>query len=159
MKAAAGRLLLDVPFWRLVEPTGGRIFFDGHDVTQLGRSELKALRRNMQIIFQDPYSSLNPRLTVGSAIMEVLKVHGRFSSDAERREYIESCWSKLGCSGRTTTTTQHEFSGGQRQRICIARALALEPKLLICDESVSALDVSIQAQVLNLLVKLREELG
>ncbi|KXB97600.1 MAG: ABC transporter ATP-binding protein [Chlorobi bacterium NICIL-2] len=153
-KTTTGRAIL-----RLVEPTGGRIFFDGHDVTQLGRSELKALRRNMQIIFQDPYSSLNPRLTVGSAIMEVLKVHGRLSSDAERREYIEELLVKVGLQREHYHNYPHEFSGGQRQRICIARALALEPKLLICDESVSALDVSIQAQVLNLLVKLREELG
>lgn len=153
-KTTTGRAIL-----RLVEPTGGRIFFDGHDVTQLGRSELKALRRNMQIIFQAPYSSLNPRLTVGSAIMEVLKVHGRFSSDAERREYIEELLVKVGLQREHYHNYPHEFSGGQRQRICIARALALEPKLLICDESVSALDVSIQAQVLNLLVKLREELG
>jgi peptide/nickel transport system ATP-binding protein len=113
----------------------------------------------MQIIFQDPYSSLNPRLTVGSAMMEVLKVHNRFSSDAERREYIKEMLVKVGLRPEHYGNYPHEFSGGQRQRICIARALVLEPTLLICDESVSALDVSIQAQVLNLLVRLREELG
>ena len=153
-KTTTGRAIL-----RLVEPTAGRVLFDGHDVTSLSRSDLKALRRHMQIIFQDPYSSLNPRLTVGSAIMEVLKVHGRFANDAERREYIEELLVKVGLEPEHYHNYPHEFSGGQRQRICIARALALEPKLIICDESVSALDVSIQAQVLNLLVKLRQELG
>ncbi len=153
-KTTTGRAIL-----RLIEPTGGRVIFDGHDVCALERDKLKALRRHMQIIFQDPYSSLNPRLTVGSAIMEVLKVHNRFSSDAERREYIEELLVKVGLEPQHYANYPHEFSGGQRQRICIARALALEPKLLICDESVSALDVSIQAQVLNLLVRLREELG
>ena len=153
-KTTTGRAIL-----RLVEPTAGRVLFDGYDVTSLSRSDLKALRRHMQIIFQDPYSSLNPRLTVGSAIMEVLKVHGRFANDAERREYIEELLVKVGLEPEHYHNYPHEFSGGQRQRICIARALALEPKLIICDESVSALDVSIQAQVLNLLVKLRQELG
>ncbi len=153
-KTTTGRAIL-----RLIEPTGGRVYFDGHDVCALERDKLKALRRHMQIIFQDPYSSLNPRLTVGSAIMEVLKVHNRFSSDVERREYIEELLVKVGLEPQHYSNYPHEFSGGQRQRICIARALALEPKLLICDESVSALDVSIQAQVLNLLVRLREELG
>ncbi len=153
-KTTTGRAIL-----RLVEPTAGRVLFDGHEVTSLSRSELKSLRRHMQIIFQDPYSSLNPRLTVGSAIMEVLTVHGRLANDAERREYIEELLVKVGLEPEHYHNYPHEFSGGQRQRICIARALALEPKLIICDESVSALDVSIQAQVLNLLVKLRQELG
>lgn len=153
-KTTTGRAIL-----RLIEPTSGRVFFDGHEVTALTRSELIALRRHMQIIFQDPYSSLNPRLTVGSAIMEVLRVHQRFDSDAERREFVEELLIKVGLEPEHYHHYPHEFSGGQRQRICIARALALEPKLLICDESVSALDVSIQAQVLNLLVRLREELG
>ncbi|GIV53815.1 MAG: ABC transporter ATP-binding protein [Candidatus Kapaibacterium sp.] len=153
-KTTTGRAIL-----RLIEPTGGRVVFEGKDVGALPRSELKVLRRHMQIIFQDPYSSLNPRLTIGNAIMEVLKVHNRFSSDAERRDYIEELLIKVGLEPRHYTNYPHEFSGGQRQRVCIARALALEPTLLICDESVSALDVSIQAQVLNLLVRLREELG
>jgi peptide/nickel transport system ATP-binding protein len=153
-KTTTGRAIL-----RLIEPTSGKVFFDGHDVLALPRAELKALRRHMQIIFQDPYSSLNPRLTVGSAMMEVLKVHNRFSSDAERREYIKEMLVKVGLRPEHYGNYPHEFSGGQRQRICIARALVLEPTLLICDESVSALDVSIQAQVLNLLVRLREELG
>jgi peptide/nickel transport system ATP-binding protein len=131
-KTTTGRAIL-----RLVEPTGGSVHFDGRDVRALGATDLKNLRKDFQIIFQDPYSSLNPRLSVGSAIMEVLSVHGIGANDAERNP--------------------HEFSGGQRQRICIARALALKPKLLICDESVSALDVSVQAQVLNLLVNLRDE--
>lgn len=153
-KTTTGRAIL-----RLIEPTSGKVIFDGHDVLALPRAELKALRRHMQIIFQDPYSSLNPRLTVGSAMMEVLRVHNRFSSDAERREYIKEMLVKVGLRPEHYGNYPHEFSGGQRQRICIARALVLEPTLLICDESVSALDVSIQAQVLNLLVRLREELG
>ncbi|MCX7930097.1 MAG: ABC transporter ATP-binding protein [Chlorobi bacterium] len=153
-KTTTGRAVL-----RLIEPTAGRVVFDGHSVLSLSKSELTSLRRHMQIIFQDPYSSLNPRLTVGSAMMEVLKVHGRFSSDSERREYIEELLVKVGLEPHHYHNYPHEFSGGQRQRICIARALALEPKLLICDESVSALDVSVQAQVLNLLVRLRDELG
>lgn len=151
-KTTTGRAIL-----RLIEPTGGQVIFNGKRVLKLSRTELKELRKDMQIVFQDPYSSLNPRLTVGSAIMEVLKVHGRFSSDNERREFIEELLVKVGLEARHYHNYPHEFSGGQRQRVCIARALALQPMLLICDESVSALDVSIQAQVLNLLVKLREE--
>lgn len=153
-KTTTGRAIL-----RLIEPTEGRVYFNGQEVTSLPRAQLKQLRRQMQIIFQDPYSSLNPRLTVGSALMEVLKVHGRFSTDAERRAYIEELLVKVGLEPQHYHRYPHEFSGGQRQRICIARALAVDPKLLICDESVSALDVSIQAQVLNLLVQLREEMG
>ncbi|MDZ4745073.1 MAG: ABC transporter ATP-binding protein [bacterium] len=151
-KTTTGRAVL-----RLVEPTGGTVMFDGKDVRALGTSALKDTRRDFQIIFQDPYSSLNPRLSVGSAIMEVLQVHGIGSNDKERRERVQYLLDKVGLLRRHFSNYPHEFSGGQRQRICIARALAVEPKLLICDESVSALDVSVQAQVLNLLVQLREE--
>lgn len=151
-KTTTGRAIL-----RLVEPTSGSVAFDGHDVLALGSAELKRLRRDMQIIFQDPYSSLNPRLSVGSAIMEVLTVHGIGSNDAERKEHVQYLLDKVNLLPRHFNNYPHEFSGGQRQRICIARALALKPKLLICDESVSALDVSVQAQVLNLLVQLRDE--
>lgn len=151
-KTTTGRAVL-----RLVEPTGGTVIFDGKDVRALDANDLKATRRDFQIIFQDPYSSLNPRLSVGSAIMEVLQVHGIGANDVERRERVMYLLDKVGLLRRHFSNYPHEFSGGQRQRICIARALAVEPKLLICDESVSALDVSVQAQVLNLLVALREE--
>lgn len=151
-KTTTGRAIL-----RLVEPTSGTITFDGKDVRSLAASELKSLRRDFQIIFQDPYSSLNPRLSVGSAIMEVLDVHGIGENAKDRKDRVLYLLDKVNLLPRHFTNYPHEFSGGQRQRICIARALALQPKLLICDESVSALDVSVQAQVLNLLVSLRDE--
>jgi peptide/nickel transport system ATP-binding protein len=151
-KTTTGRAVL-----RLVEPTGGSVMFDGKDVRSLGSTDLKKMRRDFQIIFQDPYSSLNPRLSVGSAIMEVLNVHEIGSNEKERKEHVMYLLDKVNLLPRHFSNYPHEFSGGQRQRICIARALALKPKLLICDESVSALDVSVQAQVLNLLVSLRDE--
>lgn len=151
-KTTTGRAIL-----RLVEPTGGTVMFDGNNVRSLGDDALKALRKDFQIIFQDPYSSLNPRLSVGSAIMEVLRVHNMYSNDKERKEHVLYLLDKVGLLQRHFNNYPHEFSGGQRQRICVARALALKPKFVICDESVSALDVSVQAQVLNLMVSLREE--
>ncbi|MBU3698647.1 MAG: ABC transporter ATP-binding protein [Candidatus Kapabacteria bacterium] len=151
-KTTTGRAVL-----RLVEPTSGSVMFDGRDVRTLGSADLKKMRRDFQIIFQDPYSSLNPRLSVGSAIMEVLNVHEIGSNEQERKEHVMYLLDKVNLLPRHFSNYPHEFSGGQRQRICIARALALKPKLLICDESVSALDVSVQAQVLNLLVALRDE--
>ncbi len=151
-KTTTGRAIL-----RLIEPTDGEVIFDGKNVRALDTAELRKLRRDMQIIFQDPYSSLNPRLSVGSALMEVLEVHQIFDSEKERQEYVFELLEKVGLEKRHFYHYPHEFSGGQRQRICIARALLLRPKFIICDESVSALDVSVQAQVLNLLVQLREE--
>ncbi len=151
-KTTTGRALL-----RLVNPTGGQVLFDGKDVSKYSSSQLKDLRKDLQIIFQDPYASLNPRIAVGNAIMEGLQIHNIMANDKERKEYVLDLMNKVGLLKRHFDNYPHEFSGGQRQRVCIARALALKPKFIVCDESVSALDVSVQAQVLNLLTSLREE--
>ncbi len=150
-KTTVGRSLL-----RLIEPTSGEIRFDGHDVGRATRTELRDLRPRMQIVFQDPYSSLNPRMTVGTIIGEALKVHGK-ARGGELDARVSRILERVGLPGEYRSRYPHEFSGGQRQRIGIARALALEPDLIVCDEAVSALDVSIQAQVLNLLVELQRE--
>ncbi len=143
---------------RLIEPTGGEIRFEGRDLLALRRNELRPLRRRMQIVFQDPYSSLNPRFTVGEIIGEALKVHG-VARGAELERRVGSLLERVGLARADSARYPHEFSGGQRQRIGIARALALEPKFIVCDEAVSALDVSIQAQILNLLRDLQQEFG
>lgn len=150
-KTTAGRALL-----RLIEPSEGTIYFDGNDLLKIKAARLRRLRSQMQIIFQDPYSSLNPRLTVGNIVGEALKVHGiAKGTDLDRR--VSKILDKVGLSLSYITRYPHEFSGGQRQRIGIARALALEPKFIVCDEAVSALDVSIQAQIINLLRDLQTE--
>ncbi|MGZ8540052.1 MAG: ABC transporter ATP-binding protein [Chitinophagaceae bacterium] len=153
-KTTLGRALL-----RLVEPTAGKIVYDGIDLTAKKRDELRPLRKELQIIFQDPYSSLNPRLTIGSAIAEPLKVHHIHSTDKARKEKVLELLEKVDLRPEHFNRYPHEFSGGQRQRIVIARALALNPSFIVCDESVSALDVSVQAQVLNLLNDLKKEFG
>jgi oligopeptide transport system ATP-binding protein len=141
---------------RLIEPTGGQILYEGQDVLALGRGELRALRRRMQIVFQDPYSSLNPRLTVEDIVGEAIKVHGIASGAALERR-VGDLLERVGLARADRARYPHEFSGGQRQRVGIARALALEPRFIVCDEAVSALDVSIQAQILNLLRELQSE--
>ncbi len=151
-KTTVGRLLL-----RLIDPTAGTIRFDGIDITGLSGGALKPYRRRMQIIFQDPYSSLDPRTPIGDSIGEGLRIHG-IGSAAERRDKVKRMMDMVGLMPYHARRYPHEFSGGQRQRIGIARALVLEPDLVVCDEPVSALDVSIQAQVLNLLKQLQREL-
>ena len=153
-KTTLGRTLL-----RLIEPTAGKIFYEGVDLTAMKKDELRSLRKDIQIIFQDPYSSLNPRLTIGSAIAEPLKVHHILSTDKARKEKVIDLLNKVDLKAEHFHRYPHEFSGGQRQRIVIARALALNPSFIVCDESVSALDVSVQAQVLNLLNDLKKEFG
>ncbi len=153
-KSTLGRLLL-----RLHEPTSGRIYFEGEDITGLSQSALRPFRRKMQIIFQDPYSSLNPRMTVEAALAEALRVHGLVASRSEERERIAGLLERVGLRPEHMRRYPHEFSGGQRQRIGIARALAVSPRFIVADEPVSALDVSIQAQIVNLLGDLQNELG
>ncbi|MCY0901980.1 MAG: dipeptide ABC transporter ATP-binding protein [Firmicutes bacterium] len=153
-KSTTGRTLL-----RLIEPTGGKITFEGRDVRKLSRTQMRAMRRQMQIVFQDPYGSLNPRYTVRQAIEEPLLIHGLASSSAERERRVAELMDTVGLSPSRMNRYPHEFSGGQRQRIGIARALAVSPKLIVADEPVSALDVSVQSQVLNLMDDLQKQLN
>jgi oligopeptide/dipeptide ABC transporter ATP-binding protein len=152
-KTTVGRLLL-----RLLEPSAGKVSFDGVDLSTLKAAELRRMRRRMQIVFQDPYSSLNPRRTVGDAIGEPLAVHG-LARGADIDKRVAELLERVGLPAAYRSRYPHEFSGGQRQRVCIARALALGPELVVCDEAVSALDISIQAQILNLLSDLQDEYG
>jgi oligopeptide transport system ATP-binding protein len=151
-KSTTGRCVL-----RLIEPTSGEIWFDGVEITSLDAAALRPYRRGMQIIFQDPYASLNPRMTVGAIIAEALVIHGLAKSTREREERVAGLLETVGLNPAYMSRYPHEFSGGQRQRIGIARALAVSPRLIICDEPVSALDVSIQAQVINLLEELQQK--
>ena len=152
-KSTLGRLLL-----RLIEPSAGRLRFDGQDITTLPRSAMRPVRRGMQIVFQDPYGALNPRMTVEDIVAEPLVIHGAKAGEATRRE-VRAMLERVGLPARAMERFPHEFSGGQRQRIGIARALILKPRLIVCDEAVSALDVSVQAQIVNLLQNLQREMG
>lgn len=151
-KSTLGRALL-----RLTEPTSGQIVFEGKDITHVSQKELRPLRREMQIIFQDPYASLNPRMSIREVLNEPFEIHGIATDKREREEKIQSLLKEVGLHPDAANRYPHEFSGGQRQRIGIARALALQPKLIVCDEPVSALDVSIQSQILNLMMDLKEK--
>ena len=153
-KSTTGRCIL-----RLIEPTGGQVWFEGRDVLAFDRGELDTLRRDVQIIFQDPYASLNPRMTVGAIVGEALIIHGLAKNRRSFEDRVVELLETVGLNADHMRRYPHEFSGGQRQRIGIARALAVSPKLVVCDEPVSALDVSIQAQVINLLEDLQEQFG
>ena len=153
-KSTLGRLIL-----RLIEPTYGRVLYDGQDILPLSQSELRPLRRKMQIIFQDPYSSLNPRMTVRAIVGEAIKIHKLAANAKDEEAKVAHLLEQVGLRPEMMSRYPHEFSGGQRQRIGIARALAVEPEFIVCDEPISALDVYIQAQIVNLLVELQDKLG
>ena len=150
-KTTTGRCIL-----QLYKPTAGQVMFEGNDLTQMGNRQMRRMRREMQVIFQDPYSSLNPRMTAGDIIGEPLVVHGLVRNNKEKRDKVRELLDNVGLHPYMADRFPHEFSGGQRQRIGVARALSVDPKLIVCDEPVSALDVSIQAQVINLLEELQE---
>lgn len=156
-ESGCGKTTLGRSILRLIEPTAGSISFEGNDLRGLNKTDLRNIRRDIQIIFQDPYSSLNPRLTIGESIMEPLQVHNLYNNNTQRKQKVIELLERVNLLPEHFNRYPHEFSGGQRQRIVIARALALQPKFIICDESVSALDVSVQAQVLNLIRDLQQE--
>src|SRR5262249_42197505 len=153
-KTTTGRAIL-----RLIEPTGGQVLYNNADLRTVGSGDLRHLRKRMQIVFQDPYGSLNPRMTIEATLTEPMLIHKIGSSRADRRDRAAALLKEVGLTANYMRRYPHEFSGGQRQRICIARALATDPEFVICDESVSSLDVSVQAQVLNLLKELQDNRG
>jgi len=158
-ESGSGKTTLGRSILRLIEPTSGSITFKGNNLLALNATELRRMRKHVQIIFQDPYSSLNPRLTVGQLLLEPMQVHNLYQNDAQRKQKVLELLQRVSLLPEHFNRYPHEFSGGQRQRVVIARALALEPEFIICDESVSALDVSVQAQILNLLRQLQQDLG
>ena len=157
-ESGCGKSTLARVMLRLIEPTGGEVLFEGKNMTTANKAELRQMRRDIQIIFQDPYASLDPRQRVGDMLTEPLTIHGLARGEAAKRRVLELL-ELVGLPADSVRKFPHEFSGGQRQRLCIARALAVDPKLIVCDECVSALDVSIQAQIINLLMKLQRQLG
>ena len=158
-ESGCGKTTLGRTILHLIPPSGGSVFYNKTDISQLNKKELKGLRRKMQIIFQDPYASLNPRRTVGASIMEPMIIHKLYTKKEQRIARVEELMEQVGLDKNMRNRYPHEFSGGQRQRICIARAIAIEPEFIVCDESVSSLDVSIQAQILNLLKDLQEKMN
>ena len=158
-ESGCGKTTLGQTILHLTQPSGGSVFYNKVNISKLNKKEMKAMRRKMQIIFQDPYASLNPRMTVGASIMEPMIIHKLYPEKKERIARVESLMEQVGLNKNMKNRYPHEFSGGQRQRICIARAIAIEPEFIICDESVSSLDVSIQAQILNLLKDLQDKMN
>jgi peptide/nickel transport system ATP-binding protein len=156
-ESGCGKSTLSRVLLRLIEPTAGEVMFDGRSVFALNEADLRTLRREMQIVFQNPYGSMDPRQTVGSMMVEPMVIHGIGGTADQRRQRAIALLERVGLDGSAMSRMPHEFSGGQQQRICIARTLTCDPRFIICDESVSALDVSVQAQVLNLLKDLQED--
>jgi peptide/nickel transport system ATP-binding protein len=158
-ESGSGKTTVGMLLMRLIDASAGEVFYDGADLLKLSEAQMMAYRRRIQIVFQNPYASLNPRFTVGQILTEPMKVHGIGTSDDDRFERAQALALRVGLTAEGLFKYPHEFSGGQRQRIAIARCLAMQPEVLICDESVSALDVSVQAAVLNLLLDLQDEFG
>ena len=158
-ESGCGKTTLGRSILRLIEPTSGEIIFNGKNILDYNSNEMRDIRRKMQIIFQDPYASLNPRMTIGSILTEPLQIHGLFQGKKNRQKRLYELLDQVQLPKDALNKYPHEFSGGQRQRVCIARALAVEPDFIVCDEPVSALDVSVQAQVINLLTDLQKDLG
>ena len=158
-ESGSGKTTMGLTLLRLHEPTGGEVIFDGKNLLTLSDRERLQMRRRIQVVFQNPYASLNPRFTIGQTLVEPMAIHGIGADTAERERRARTLLEKVGLDGRAFGKYPHEFSGGQRQRVAIARCLTLEPEVLVLDEAVSALDVSVQAQVLNLLKDLQDELG